>query len=1018
MARSSEECRHLTAVGPLLLLLLSVGCESTVEVQTRQFPSFIVDGAEEDGFAAVGGLVTQFPGEAPSASFCSGTLIAPTWVLTAAHCLENLSNRVPERLQPSDADYLHFFVGPDTQNRADSDRVVPAKRSIIHPGYFEPGGDRPHDIALFELESPIVGVAPIPIRRALLDGAEGSTLTYVGYGVSSGNGGGGGRKRRSVERIEQVLPTVYVTAQLGGGVCFGDSGGPGLLEYEGLLQVAGVNSTVFGSPVCEEYSTQIRVDAHRSWIDSVMGQAFSSCLMASTCQCPEACQPDGTCDHALCGQDACDDIGPCIGNCRTSTCYFSCLLTATSEARYLYEELSLCASERCQGQGNRCLEEQCRRELYGCERGLDAVTGSEDCGQIFRCEEECSLFDLNCFDACYYRASLPAQKERQALQACQDAACEEDGGDDCIASRCRSEVLTCLPDQNCSLLGGGCEAGFGCRAEAWAGRYCLPGAGIQVGDACPSSRQCADGAFCYEGVCMEACTDARDCAQSHPPCMLAEVPDQAVSIGLCSLNCMDDDDDGACNEVDCDPWNSDRRPGAEEVCDDLGVDEDCDGERNEGCPSEAGLEIVPPPSEETSGCRCSSGAQGSWVVVWIGLFLIRLRRRWGLILFSLMFAAGCGDDSEPLQTVGSVESPDGGGFGPLDPPKAPPPGIYELQQGLVESGTQVILQGVVSASFGQDFFLSEPRTRAYGGIFVQGASLTSAAPMGAEVEVEGRYIEQSMVDTSSLAINTRSTLVASRVVTLDTGPFETEPLKVSAAELAISELAEPYEGVLVELDGAILTGWDGGLAQLDSLVKAELDFGFDETYIAVGLNLARISGVLHVDERGFFLWSRSAADVVRAPPRADGCFPVAESHVLCRESASWDDARVQCALRGGRLVILEDEEENASVSEAVGELSNQSYWIAATDRVDEGVFLWVDGSTIAYDAWAGGEPNNSGGSEDCAQGNFRRPGLWNDGRCSSRHEFVCEFDREPPLCQADPECGQAARCVEGRCRGT
>lgn len=54
---------------------------------------------------------------------------------------------------------------------------------------------------------------------------------------------------------------------------------------------------------------------------------------------------------------------------------------------------------------------------------------------------------------------------------------------------------------------------------------------------------------------------------------------------------------------------------------------------------------------------------------------------------------------------------------------------------------------------------------------------------------------------------------------------------------------------------------------------------------------------------------------------------------------------------------------------------------------------WLDGTPYddeAYTNWAGGEPNNSGGTENCVEMND--DGTWNDANCSGPRMWMCEKD--------------------------
>ncbi len=92
--------------------------------------------------------------------FCTGALISPTLVLTAAHCLfDKVTN---QRIDPARIEFLAGWrLGHALAYRA-------AQRTVVHPSYEYGDGSSVtrvrHDIALIELRQPIRNTSVIPFE--------------------------------------------------------------------------------------------------------------------------------------------------------------------------------------------------------------------------------------------------------------------------------------------------------------------------------------------------------------------------------------------------------------------------------------------------------------------------------------------------------------------------------------------------------------------------------------------------------------------------------------------------------------------------------------------------------------------------------------------------------------------------------------------------------------------------------------------------------------------------------------
>lgn len=209
---------------------------------------------------AVGALV-DYDRHGTAYAFCTGTLVSPTVMLTAAHCNPGVE-----------------MVKVTFESKVVNGAAMHMGRYIAHPGYRGAQSD-PHDIAVIVFDAPVAGITPARLPTAgLFDTLKsngllaGTKYTAVGYGGQERNFDDKGQPYIAYEDTREwsvsgfgALNDAWLrlsqnNATGNSGTCFGDSGGPNFLgSGDGESDVI-AGTTITGDMQCVQSNVIYRLD--------------------------------------------------------------------------------------------------------------------------------------------------------------------------------------------------------------------------------------------------------------------------------------------------------------------------------------------------------------------------------------------------------------------------------------------------------------------------------------------------------------------------------------------------------------------------------------------------------------------------------------------------------------------------------------------------------------------------------------------------------------------------------------
>ncbi|MBC7740686.1 MAG: trypsin-like serine protease [Bdellovibrionaceae bacterium] len=282
-----------------LALCLTAACapkaQTVDQVTADSSNSQIIGGVDssadfqrENGIVGLLMVFVNAKGE-QSGAICTGSLIKPNVVLTAAHCLT-----IPAEKKLVAALIVfnnNLEVALKELNEGNRSHIRIANKALQHESYMKKGEDSQNDVGLLRFAGDLPDgfklAKRLDVAAAKTQIIKGVSMTLSGFGVSkyeltpdekgkltkpTGSGDGILRQVDNIKLLEMSEHELALDQSKGAGACHGDSGGPAYITVTNgatkTTYLVGVTSR--GEGLCDKWVIYSNVVSYSQWIDTTV----------------------------------------------------------------------------------------------------------------------------------------------------------------------------------------------------------------------------------------------------------------------------------------------------------------------------------------------------------------------------------------------------------------------------------------------------------------------------------------------------------------------------------------------------------------------------------------------------------------------------------------------------------------------------------------------------------------------------------------------------------------------------